>query len=117
RWLSDALREMLDKETKGNDVVLFMKGTPDAPRCGYSRAAVQILQVNGVDMAKLKAYDVLSDEDLRTGIKEYSNWPTIPQIYVKGEFLGGADILYNMHNSGELEQLLVKEGIVPKSEE
>ena len=63
---------------------------------------------------QLKAFNVLEDEDLRTGIKEYSNWPTIPQLYVKGEFLGGADILYNMHQSGELEELFVKEGIVEK---
>ncbi|KAG0165362.1 monothiol glutaredoxin grx5 [Apophysomyces sp. BC1034] len=112
RWLSDSLRKHLDQAVKTKDVVLFMKGTPDMPMCGFSRAAVQIMQVQGVDFADVQSYNVLEDEDLRSGIKEYSEWPTIPQVYIKGEFIGGCDILMNMHQSGDLEDLLIKEGIV-----
>ncbi|KAF7727810.1 monothiol glutaredoxin grx5 [Apophysomyces ossiformis] len=113
RWLSDSLRKQLDQAIKSKDVVLFMKGTPDQPMCGFSRAAVQIMQVQGVDFANVQSYNVLENEELRSGIKEYSEWPTIPQVYIKGEFIGGCDILMNMHQSGDLEDLLVKEGIVP----
>lgn len=87
-----------------------MKGSPSFPRCGFSRLAVQILSLNGVE--EFKAVDVLDDEDLRQGIKIYSNWPTIPQVYVKGELIGGADILRNMHESGELQELLKKQKII-----
>lgn len=83
-------------------------------QCGFSRAAVQIMQVQGVDFDKVKTFNVLEDEELRQGIKEYSEWPTIPQVYIKGEFIGGCDILLNMHQSGDLEDLLVKEGIIPE---
>ncbi|KAI9498261.1 thioredoxin-like protein [Zychaea mexicana] len=114
RWLSDALRQQLDKDVKSKDVVLFMKGTPDQPMCGFSRAAVQIMQVQGVDFSKVQTFNVLEDPDLRQGVKEYSEWPTIPQVYIKGEFVGGCDILLNMHQSGDLEDLLIKEGIVPE---
>ncbi|KAI9271591.1 thioredoxin-like protein [Phascolomyces articulosus] len=114
RWLSDSLRQQLDKDVKSKDVVLFMKGTPDQPMCGFSRAAVQIMQVQGVDFNNVQTYNVLEDADLRQGIKEYSEWPTIPQVYIKGEFIGGCDILLNMHQSGDLEDLLIKEGIVPE---
>ncbi|ORY95696.1 thioredoxin-like protein [Syncephalastrum racemosum] len=114
RWLSDSLRQQFDKDVKSKDVVLFMKGTPDQPMCGFSRAAVQIMQVQGVDFDKVQTFNVLEDPDLRQGIKEYSEWPTIPQVYIKGEFIGGCDILLNMHQSGDLEDLLVKEGIVPE---
>lgn len=89
-----------------------MKGTPDFPQCGFSRAVVQVLQVQGADFSKLKTYNILEDEELRNGIKEYSNWPTIPQLYVKGEFVGGCDIVIGMHQSGELEQLLEKEKLL-----
>ncbi|KAI8138053.1 thioredoxin-like protein [Fennellomyces sp. T-0311] len=114
RWLSDALRSQLDKDVKSKDIVLFMKGTPDQPMCGFSRAAVQIMQVQGVDFDKVQTFNVLADDELRQGIKEYSEWPTIPQVYIKGEFVGGCDILLNMHQSGDLEDLLIKEGIVPE---
>ncbi|KAI8891173.1 glutaredoxin, partial [Backusella circina FSU 941] len=118
RWISTELRERLDKDIKSNDVVLFMKGTPDAPMCGFSRATVQIMQVQGVDFTeKVNAFNVLEDEELRQGIKEYSEWPTIPQVYIKGEFVGGCDILLNMHQSGDLEDLLVKSEIIPPEEE
>ena len=88
---------------KQHDVVLFMKGTPDAPRCGFSSLAVQILDHVG---ASFVGVDVLQDEGLRDGIKVYSDWPTIPQLYVKGEFVGGSDIMMEMFESGELQQLV-----------
>ena len=94
---------------KSNDVVLFMKGTADQPMCGFSGRSVQILQHLGVPF---KDINVLADEALRNGIKEYTNWPTIPQLYIKGEFIGGADILMEMFQSGELKQLVTEKGIV-----
>ena len=98
----------IDNEVKSNDVVLFMKGTADMPMCGFSGRSVQILQHLGVPF---KDINVLADEALRNGIKEYTNWPTIPQLYVKGEFVGGADIMYEMFQSGELKQLLADKGV------
>ena len=89
-------------EIKSSDVVLFMKGTPVFPQCGFSAATVQILSHLGV---KFKAIDVLKDPEIRAGIKEFSNWPTIPQLYVNGEFIGGSDIMMEMYESGELQQL------------
>ena len=86
-----------------NDVVLFMKGTPLFPQCGFSSRAVTILDHLGV---KFETVDVLQDQDIRHGIKEYSDWPTIPQLYVKGEFVGGSDIMMEMFESGELQQLV-----------
>jgi monothiol glutaredoxin len=97
------IHEVIDKEVKGNDVVLFMKGTPDAPMCGFSGRVVQILNQVGVDF---KGINVLESSELRQGIKEYANWPTIPQLYVKGEFVGGCDIVTEMYQTGELKQLL-----------
>jgi len=85
-------------------VVLFMKGSPQFPMCGFSASATQLLKANGVD--KPFTVDVLQDEEIRQGIKEYANWPTIPQLYVSGEFIGGSDILREMHQSGELQPLL-----------
>ncbi|KAI7908348.1 thioredoxin-like protein [Cokeromyces recurvatus] len=118
RWISTEMKERLDKDIKSNDVVLFMKGTPDAPMCGFSRATIQIMQVQGVDFnTKVTAFNVLEDPELREAIKEYSEWPTIPQVYIKGEFIGGCDILLNMHQSGDLEDLLVKNEIIPPEEE
>ncbi|KAK1925083.1 thioredoxin-like protein [Papiliotrema laurentii] len=114
RYLSDQARKLIDDAVKENPLVVFMKGTPDAPQCGFSRAVCQILDVNGVERKDLKAFNCLADNELREGIKEYSDWPTIPQVYIKGEFVGGADIMYSMHQSGELEKLLVKEGIIPE---
>jgi len=91
-----------------------MKGDPQLPQCGFSRAAVQVLDLHGVPPEKMKTYDVLQDTELRNGIKEFSEWPTIPQLYVNGEFVGGCDILLSMHQSGELEELLEKNNIIPK---
>ncbi|KAJ3048693.1 monothiol glutaredoxin grx5 [Rhizophlyctis rosea] len=114
RFLSDDLRSQIDKAVKDHDVLVFMKGNKEQPQCGFSRAVVQILQANGVD--DFKTVNVLADEKVRSGIKEYSNWPTIPQVYVKGEFVGGCDIIMGMHQSGELQQFLENEGILPKEE-
>ena len=86
-----------------NDVVLYMKGTPVFPQCGFSAAVVQVLSQLGV---KFKGIDILSDPALRQGVKDFSQWPTIPQLYVKGEFVGGSDILMEMYESGELQQML-----------
>jgi len=94
-----------------------MKGTPEEPQCGFSRAAIQVLQLQGVPPEKFKTYNVLADPELRSGIKEFSEWPTIPQIYVNSEFIGGCDILISMHQSGELETLLENNGVIPKVEE
>ncbi len=95
--------EQIKKDIADNDVVLYMKGTPVMPQCGFSSMTVQILSHLGV---KFKGIDVLANPELRQGIKEFSNWPTIPQLYVKGEFIGGCDIVREMYQSGELEQLL-----------
>jgi monothiol glutaredoxin len=98
----------IDNDVKSNDVVLFMKGTADMPMCGFSGRSVQILQHLGVPF---KDVNVLASEELRNGIKEYTNWPTIPQLYVKGEFVGGADIMMEMFQSGELKQMMADKGI------
>ena len=99
------ISEYIDAEVKGNDVVLFMKGTPGFPQCGFSGQVVQILDYVGIDY---KGINVLDSIELRQGIKEYSNWPTIPQLYVKGEFVGGCDILKEMYQSGELQKLIAQ---------
>ena len=91
-----------------NAVVLFMKGTPMFPQCGFSAAVVQALSVMGV---KFKGIDVLEDMELRDGIKEFSSWPTLPQLYVKGEFVGGCDIIRELHETGELQQLFTEKGV------
>ena len=103
--MSDALQR-IDQLVKSNDVVLFMKGTPQFPQCGFSGRATQILKACGVD--QFTSVNVLEDEEIRQGIKQYANWPTIPQLYVKGEFVGGSDIMMEMYESGELKQLLGK---------
>ncbi|TXT13640.1 hypothetical protein VHUM_01007 [Vanrija humicola] len=112
RLLSDEARKLIDGAVTENPLVVFMKGTPEQPQCGFSRAVVQILEVQGVPREKIVSFNCLADQELREGIKEYSEWPTIPQVYVKGEFVGGCDIMISMHQSGELEKLLVKEGLV-----
>ncbi|KAF8964603.1 monothiol glutaredoxin grx5 [Entomortierella lignicola] len=119
RYLSDSTRKTIEDAVTQNKLVVFMKGTPDAPQCGFSRAVMQILTVQGVDMQNsLKSFNILADEELRSGIKEYSSWPTIPQVYINGEFIGGCDIMLSMHQNGELETLLLKEGLVlPEPEE
>ncbi|XP_046431234.1 glutaredoxin-related protein 5, mitochondrial [Neodiprion virginianus] len=100
--------EEIGNLVKGNKVVVFMKGVPEEPRCGFSNAVVQILRMHGV---QYNAHDVLADEELRQGIKEFSNWPTIPQVYINGEFVGGCDIMLQMHQNGELIEELKKVGI------
>ena len=96
----------IESQIKNNPVVLYMKGSPKFPQCGFSGLAVQILQACGVQ--NLVAVDVLADPEIRDGIKVYANWPTIPQLYIKGEFIGGADIIRNMYEQGELQKLLAK---------
>lgn len=106
--MTDVL-EQIKKEVTGNDVVLFMKGTPDFPMCGFSGQVVQILDYLGVTY---KGINVLENEDIRQGIKDYANWPTIPQLYVKGEFVGGCDIVREMFQAGELAAHFSDNGIV-----
>ena len=103
-----AIRDDIETDIKTHQVILYMKGTPDFPQCGFSAQVVQALSLLGV---KFKAFDILSDDEMRQGIKEYSHWPTIPQLYVKGEFIGGCDIVREMYQSGELAQLLKDRGI------
>jgi len=98
----------IQNEIASQDVVVFMKGTPQMPQCGFSGQVVQILNYLGVPF---KGVNVLADQEIREGIKAFSNWPTIPQIYVKGEFVGGCDITREMFQSGELQQLLSEKGI------
>ena len=100
--------ERIHQEVSDNPVVLYMKGTPVFPQCGFSAAVVQILSHMGV---KFKGIDVLADAEIRQGIKEFSNWPTIPQLYVKGEFIGGCDIIREMYETGELQQVLEEKGV------
>ena len=100
--------DRIRQDIKDNDVVLYMKGTPVFPQCGFSAQAVQILTMLGVTF---KGVDVLGDPGLRQGIKDFSDWPTIPQLYVKGEFIGGCDIVREMHETGELEQLFKDKGV------
>ncbi|MDP9839439.1 monothiol glutaredoxin [Neorhizobium huautlense] len=106
------INDFIDNEVKTNDVVLFMKGTPQFPQCGFSGQVVQILDYLGLDY---KGINVLADGDLRQGIKDYSNWPTIPQLYIKGEFVGGCDIIREMFQSGELKTQLEEQGIAVRA--
>jgi monothiol glutaredoxin len=103
-----AINEWIDGQVKANDVVLFMKGTPAFPQCGFSGQLVQILDHLGVTYSGV---NVLDSDDLRQGIKDYSNWPTIPQLYVKGEFVGGADIIREMFQAGELQSHMTEKGV------
>ena len=105
------INAFIDNEVKSNDVVLFMKGTPAFPMCGFSGQVVQILDYVG---APYTAHNVLENADLRNGIKDYANWPTIPQLYIKGEFVGGCDIVREMFQNGELQQALAENGIAMK---
>ena len=105
------IKSIIDNEVKTNDIVLFMKGTPDMPMCGFSGQVVQILSYLGVPF---KGINVLDNPELRDGIKAYSNWPTIPQLYIKGEFMGGCDIVREMFQSGELQSHLQGQGITVK---
>jgi len=106
--MSETIHQKIDETVKADDVVLFMKGTPVFPQCGFSAAVVQILSHLNVPF---KSFDVLQDPEIRQGIKDYSDWPTIPQLYVKGEFVGGCDILREMFSSGELSELIAQKGV------
>ncbi len=106
--MDNPVYQRIQQEIADNDVVLYMKGTPVFPQCGFSAAVVQVLNHLGV---KFQGVDVLQDPGVRQGIKEFSNWPTIPQLYVKGEFVGGCDIVREMFQSGELEQALKEKGV------
>jgi len=98
------VQDRIKQTVIGNRVVLFMKGSPQMPQCGFSATAVQILKACGVN--DITSVDVLADNEVRQGIKEFANWPTIPQLYVKGEFVGGSDIMREMYQSGELQKML-----------
>ncbi|GAA5178790.1 Grx4 family monothiol glutaredoxin [Niveibacterium umoris] len=105
-----SVQDIIHQTVTENPVVLYMKGTPQFPQCGFSATAAQILKLLGV--AQYASVNVLEDPDIRNGIKEYANWPTIPQLYIKGEFVGGCDIMKEMYQSGELKQMLQEAGIV-----
>lgn len=107
-----AISQFIENEVKSNDIVLFMKGTPGFPQCGFSGQVVQILDYLGVDY---KGVNILTSDELRQGIKEYSQWPTIPQLYVKGEFVGGCDIIREMFQAGELQTFLGEKGIAARA--
>ncbi|KAF1031364.1 MAG: Glutaredoxin 4 [Delftia tsuruhatensis] len=99
-------QQRIDQLVKSNNILLFMKGTASFPMCGFSGRAIQILKACGVETKDISTVNVLEDQEIRQGIKDYSNWPTIPQLYVQGEFIGGSDIMMEMYESGELQQLL-----------
>lgn len=99
-------QEVIKQQVTENPVVLYMKGTPEAPMCGFSAAAVQILEACGAD--NVATVNVLADDNIRQGVKDFSQWPTVPQLYVKGEFVGGSDIMREMYQSGELQKLFQK---------
>jgi len=107
--MTDDAQTRIDAAVKGNEVLLFMKGTPLFPQCGFSSRAIAILDHLGVEYATV---DVLQDQGIRQGIKTYSDWPTIPQLYVKGEFVGGSDIMMEMYETGELAGMLDEKGVV-----
>ena len=98
------VKERIHQTVTGNPVVLFMKGTPQFPQCGFSAKAVQVLKACGVD--KFASVNVLTEPEVRAGIKDYANWPTIPQLFINGEFIGGSDIMMEMYQAGELQQKL-----------
>ena len=100
------VQQRIDELVKGNRVLLFMKGNAQFPQCGFSGRAIQVMKACGV--SDLKTFNVLEDEQIRQGIKDYAQWPTIPQLYIDGEFVGGSDIVMEMNQSGELQQLLTK---------
>lgn len=110
--MTDEVQARIAKAVSDADVLLFMKGTPLFPQCGFSSRAVAILDHVGVEFASI---DVLQDPEIRAGIKTFSDWPTIPQLYVKGEFVGGSDIMMEMYESGELRQLFAEKGIVTEA--
>ncbi len=110
--MSQSAHDRIADVVGANDVVLFMKGTPLFPQCGFSSRAVAILEHLGVGY---ESVDVLQDQEIRQGIKSFSDWPTIPQLYVKGEFVGGSDIMMEMYETGELQQLMTEQGVASAS--
>ncbi|MBS9475762.1 Grx4 family monothiol glutaredoxin [Ancylobacter radicis] len=104
-----SIKDFIDSQVKSNDVVVFMKGTPQFPMCGFSGQVAHVFNLLGVDY---KGINVLDSDEIRNGIKEYTNWPTIPQVFVKGEFVGGCDIVREMYQAGELQTLLEEKGVV-----
>ena len=106
--MNQEIKDLINKELKDNDVCLFMKGTPDAPQCGFSMTVSNILKILEI---KIKGINVLESAELRQGIKEFSEWPTIPQLYIKNEFIGGCDIIKEMYESGELKKKLQESSI------
>ena len=106
--MDQQVKELIEKEINSNQICLFMKGTPDAPQCGFSMAVANILKILNV---KFKGINVLENQNLRHGIKEFSDWPTIPQLYIKKEFIGGCDIVKEMHENGELAKVLEEKNI------
>ena len=103
--MSDAVKKMIEEDIKANKVMLYMKGTPEAPMCGFSARVVEILKGHNVSF---KARNVLDDPDLRQGIKDFTEWPTVPQVFINGEFIGGCDIVTELHENGELAKILSK---------
>jgi len=101
-----SVHDFIDETVKGNPIVLFMKGTAQFPQCGFSGRAIALLKACGAK--NIVTVNVLDDEEVRQGIKDYANWPTIPQLYIKGEFIGGSDILAEMHQNGELQKLVAE---------
>jgi monothiol glutaredoxin len=110
--MDTTVHDRIRQQVTGNPVVLFMKGTPVFPQCGFSATVVQILSHLGI---KFKGIDVLADSSVREGIKEFSSWPTIPQLYVKGEFVGGCDIIREMFETGELQQMFEEKGVTVRA--
>jgi monothiol glutaredoxin len=104
-----SIQDTIREQVTTHPVVLYMKGTPQFPQCGFSAATVQMLKASGVDT--FFSVNVLADPEIRQGVKDYANWPTVPQLYVNGEFIGGADIVREMYESGELQQLLAKQAV------
>ncbi|MBW0543890.1 hypothetical protein O181_083605 [Austropuccinia psidii MF-1] len=112
RPLSSKSQNSIQAAIRDNPVVVFMKGTPDTPQCGFSRAVLQVLDLHDVPYTKIKTFNCLEDQELRQDIKEFSEWPTIPQVYIDGEFMGGCDTMIEMHRSGELSKVLEAKKIV-----
>ena len=106
--MNEQIKKLIDNDIENNDICLFMKGTPDAPQCGFSMAVANILKILKVNF---KGINVLENQELRQGIKEYSDWPTIPQLYIKKEFVGGCDIVKEMYENGELKKILQDKNI------
>ena len=103
--MQEAIRRQIEDQIKNNKILLYMKGTPEAPMCGFSAQAVNLLKQHNVNF---KSFNIFDDENIRQGVKEYSDWPTFPQLYVNGELVGGCDIMTELHESGELEKILEK---------